>query len=174
MPSKERNGETAKRRIGDPQPPLPHLGDEKRMRTCLRFAVSLSLCSLCLCGHFSSAKAATPREELLRLVPEDVGFCLVIQDLRGHSERCLSSPFVKELRDSPIGQTIRQAPETRKLAEFDRHIQQVLGVSLAQLRDDICGDAVILAYRPGHPGKEEQEEGLLLVRARDARVRSEE
>jgi hypothetical protein len=127
---------------------------------------------LCLCGHFSPAKAATPREELLRLVPEDVGFCLVIQDLRGHSERCLSSPFVKELRDSPIGQTIRQAPETRKLAEFDRHIQQVLGVSLAQLRDDICGDAVILAYRPGHPGKEEQEEGLLLVRARDARVLS--
>jgi hypothetical protein len=94
----------------------------------------------------------------------------VIQDLRGNSKAFLSSPFVNQFWDSPIGQAIRQAPETGKLTEFDRHIHAVLGVNLAQLRDDICGDAVVFAYRPGSPGKEEQEEGLLLIRARDPKL----
>src|SRR5262249_853361 len=36
-----------------------------------------------------------------------------------------------------------------------------------QLRDDILGEAVVFAYRGGPPGKPEQEEGLVLGRARD-------
>ena len=40
----------------------------------------------------------------------------------------------------------------------------------AQLRDDILGDALVLAYRPGPPGKPEQEQGLILVHARDAKL----
>ena len=36
------------------------------------------------------ARAAEPANELLRLVPEDVGLCLVIQDLRSHSADLLA------------------------------------------------------------------------------------
>jgi hypothetical protein len=104
---------------------------------------------------------------LLRLVPEDVGFCLVIQDLRGHSEAFLQSPFAKKLWESPIGIAISSAPEQKKLLEFQNQLQQALGVTWPQLRDEIFGDAVIFAYRPGGPGKEDQEQGLMLVFARN-------
>jgi len=112
-------------------------------------------------------QAGTPRDDLLRLVPEDVGFCLVIQDLRGHSEAFLQSPFAKKLWESPIGVAIASAPEQKKLLEFQTQLQQALGVTWPQLRDDIFGDAVVFAYRPGGPGKEDQEQGLMLVFARN-------
>jgi len=113
------------------------------------------------------AKAGTPRDDLLRLVPEDVGFCLAIQDLRGHSAAFLQSPFAKKLWESPIGIAIASAPEQKKLLEFQTQLQQGLGVTWPQLRDDIFGDAVVFAYRPGSPGKEDQEQGLMLVYARN-------
>ena len=113
------------------------------------------------------AKAGTPRDDLLRLVPEDVGFCLVIQDLRGHSEAFLQSPFAKKLWESPIGIAIASAPEQKKLLEFQAQLQQGLGVTWPQLRDDIFGDAVVFAYRPGSPAKEDEEQGLMLVYARN-------
>ena len=89
-----------------------------------------------------SARAGTPRDDLLRLVPEDVGFCLVIQDLRGHSQSFLQSPFAKKLWESPIGMTIASAPEQKKLLEFEAQLQQGLGVTWPQLRDEVFGDAV--------------------------------
>ncbi len=119
------------------------------------------------------APASTPRDDLLRLVPEDVGFCLVIQDLRGHSDAILRSPFIKKWWESPIGKAIANAPEQKKLAEFETQLKEGLGVTLAQLRDDILGDAVIFAYRPGGPGKEDQEVGLMLVHARDPKLLAE-
>jgi len=117
-----------------------------------------------------SAKAGTPRDDLLRLVPEDVGFCLVIQDLRGHSQAFLQSPFAKKLWESPIGMAIASAPEQKTLREFETQLQQGLGVTWPQLRDEIFGDAVVFAYRPGSPGKEDQEQGLMLVHVRDPQL----
>lgn len=114
-------------------------------------------------------QAASPRDELLRLVPEDVAFCLVVEDLRGHVAAFLKSPFYRQFRQSPLVETfLKNAPELEKLAEFDAFLQQHLHTSLQELRDELIGDAVVLAYRPGPPGKPEEEQGLVLVRARDA------
>jgi hypothetical protein len=112
-------------------------------------------------------QAATPRDEVLRLVPEDVNFCLVIQDLRGHSEALLASPFAKKLTDSPFGKRLLSAPEWQKLAEVNDHLRQHLGTSVADLRDDILGDIVVFAYRPGPADMPQDEQGLMVVRARD-------
>src|SRR5713101_3604781 len=128
---------------------------------------SWSVTTLLLFVFTLFAKAGTPRDDLLRLVPEDVGFCLVIQDLRGHSQPFLQSPFAKKLWESPIGMTIASAPEQKKLLEFEAQLQQGLGVTWPQLRDEVFGDAVVFAYRPGSPGKEDQEQGLMLVHARN-------
>jgi hypothetical protein len=114
------------------------------------------------------ARAAAPRDEALRLVPPDAGFCLVIQDLRGHADAFLNSPFVEGFLKSSLGVAAGGAPETQKLTEAEAFLQKVLGVSAARLRDDILGDAVVLTYWPGPPGHPEREEGLLLIRARDA------
>jgi hypothetical protein len=119
------------------------------------------------------APAVTPRDELLRLVPEDVGFCLVVEDLRGQASAFLDSPFVKQFRASALGAKLLHAPEAQKLAELSRLLHEHLQIGPAKLRDEILGDAVVLAYRPGPPDKPELEEGLLLIRARNTELLAE-
>jgi hypothetical protein len=108
--------------------------------------------------------ALTPRDELLRLVPDDVGLCGVVQDLRGHAKALLGSSFVGHFRKSPLGQAILSSPDVRKLVEAEKFLQDNFKIDWAHLRDDILGDAVVLAYWPGTP---QREQGMILVRARD-------
>jgi hypothetical protein len=131
-----------------------------------------SLVVLCVetCLSTSKIRAASPREELLRLVPADVGFCLVLENLRTHGQALAASPFWHHLKASPLGAHLLAAPEMRKLEFVEQFLQEHLQVSAAQLRDDILGDAVVLCYRPGPPGKPDQEQGLLLLRARDEKL----
>jgi hypothetical protein len=112
--------------------------------------------------------AATPRDELLRFVPEDVGFCFVVQDIRTHSANLLNSPFAQQFRKSPFGKELAASAELRKLAKLERVLEQHLGINWRTLRDDVLGEAVVLAYRPGPPGKPGKDAGLALVRARRA------
>jgi hypothetical protein len=113
------------------------------------------------------AAAASPRHELLRLVPEDVGFCLLIEDLRGHGKALLDSPFFKQFLDSPVAAKVRNAEETQKLSFLDKFLQHQFEITAEQLRDEILGDALVLAYRPGPPSQPTREQGLLLIRARN-------
>lgn len=122
--------------------------------------LSSALCPL------PSASAASPRDELLRLVPDDAGFCVVLQNLRDQLARLERSPFAARLAESHFGKSFRDAPEALKLAAVDALLRATLKVSWEQLRDDILGDAVVLAYTPGPPGQPEAEQGLLLVHAR--------
>jgi len=115
--------------------------------------------------------AATPREELLRLVPGDAGFCLVIGDLRDHSDRFLQSSWFKALRRSPLWEIFASSPEVKKLDRFlSQDLQKNLQIDWPRLRDDILGDAMVFAYRPGPSGRPEQESGLFLLWARDGEL----
>jgi hypothetical protein len=137
------------------------------MKACsLRHCFLFSLLAACLAPLPLSA--AAPRDELLRLVPEDVGFCLVVQDLRGHLEQLQESPFVQQFHRSPLGQVLHNAKEMQKLLEVEKQLQKSFRLDWARLRDDIFGDAIVLAYRPGPPDKPGQEQDLILIRARDA------
>jgi hypothetical protein len=118
-----------------------------------------------LCG-WSCLRAANPADELLRLVPEDVGFCVVIQDLREHGERLAASPFVKQLRVAYLN----KSPEWAQMQGLNEFFQKQFEVDLTRVRDDILGDAVVFAYRPGPPGKPHEEQGLILVQARNAEL----
>src|SRR5205814_5860862 len=127
------------------------------------------VCAYCLLPT-AYCFAATPRDELLCLVPEDVGFCLVVQDLRGHITALRDSPFLEQLRASRFGVAFSGSPELAKLAGMEAVLKEHLQIDLANLRDDLLGDAVVFAYRPGPPGKPEQEQNLILIRGRDARL----
>jgi hypothetical protein len=117
----------------------------------------------------SLAAAAAPRDEALRLVPDDVGFCLVVQDLRGHSEALANSPFLQQFQASPLGRALRAAPEVARLQAVRQQFQKDLQLDWTRLRDDIFGDAVVVAYRPGPPGAmTKQDQDLIVIRARDA------
>jgi hypothetical protein len=119
------------------------------------------------------AASAAPRDEVLRLVPEDVGFCLIVQDLRGHAAAFLASPFYRRFHASPLYQVLRNTPEVKKLLALEKFLQDPLGIDWPRLRDDILGDAVAFAYRPGPSGKPEEEQGLLLLKARDGKLLAE-
>lgn len=154
-------------------------GNVHRAGDCSTWQSALHRCFYCwlytafllpLASPAAGAAETTSRDELLRLVPHDVGLCLVLEDLRGHGTALANSPFVGQFRTSPLGATIRNAPETQKLTELDRFLQRSLELTATQLRDDILGDVLVLAYRPGPPGKTEEEEGLFLIRARDHKL----
>jgi hypothetical protein len=110
--------------------------------------------------------APSPRDELLRFVPDDAGFCFVLQDLRGHTADLLDSPFAEQVRKSPIGSALSADVAVQQLTKVDKDLRAALGVGWEELRDDILGDAVVFVYRPGPPDKPDQEQGLFLVRAR--------
>jgi hypothetical protein len=118
----------------------------------------------------SPSPAATPRDELLRLVPEGVGFCLVVQDLRGHLERLQASSFMDSFRRSPLGKGLQTAEETRKLLSLAEALQKKLDLDFDRLRNEVFGDAVVLADHPGTADKPADRYDLLLLRARDPQV----
>lgn len=116
------------------------------------------------------ASAAGPRDELLRFVPPDVAFCVLLQNLRQHGNDLAASPFVAKAAQSPLGRAAEGLAEVRQLLKFGGDVERFTGLSPQRLRDDVLGDLVVLAYQPGPPGKPEQEAGLVLVHARDAKA----
>lgn len=116
------------------------------------------------------ARPASARAEVFRLIPEDVGFCLVIQDLRKEVDALRDSPFAEAFLAAPLCQSLRKSPEMRKLESAQKLLHEHLNLTWAQLRDDFLGDTVVLAYRLPPPGKPDQEQGVILLRARDAKV----
>jgi hypothetical protein len=136
-------------------------------------ARSVALWALLLFGLGSPLHAAAPRDDLLRLVPDDAGFCLLVENLRQHTAQVMHSPFAAYFRASPLGAVLNPStPEMQKLAEVERFFREHLQIDLARVRDDIVGDAVAFVYRPGPPGRPEQEQGLILVWSRDPDLRA--
>jgi hypothetical protein len=115
-----------------------------------------------------SVGTAASRDELLRLVPDDVAFCLVVQDLRSHVRALTASPFAESFRKSALGITIKNSEEFKKLTALDAELHKQLGIDAAGLVDQLCGDALVLAYRPNPPDRTNQDQGLLLLRAQSA------
>ncbi len=113
------------------------------------------------------ARAVAGPETLLRLVPEKMALCLLIEDLRGHAATFLESPFAKQFMISRFGKELLAAPELAKLRDIDAFLRKNLQITLVQLRDDIFGGALVLAYSPGQADKPDQECGLLLLEAHD-------
>ncbi|HKB03497.1 MAG TPA: hypothetical protein VKD90_14840 [Gemmataceae bacterium] len=117
-----------------------------------------------------AAAFAGPRDDLLRLVPDDYTFCLVVQNIREHAKADGQSSFLKGLAESPLVKGYQNTPEAEKLRTAFESILKDLGITPEQLRDDLLGDAVVFAYRKGPPGNEAKEDGLILVHARDGKL----
>jgi hypothetical protein len=133
-----------------------------------RFLAALAALVFLVSG--APAQAPAPRDELLRLVPDDVALCLVVNDLRGQGDKLFQSAWLKHLKESPLLQALGEAPELLQLAQVKEQLQKRLQITWPQLRDEILGDAMVFAYRAGPPGKPERDQGLLLLHARDPKL----
>jgi hypothetical protein len=103
-------------------------------------------------------------------VPDSVGFCLVIQDLRAHATALQASPFLAQLRESSFIVRMRDSDKWKKLDLIESELKEKIGFDWKRLRDDILGDVVVFAYRPGSPGQPQAEQGVMLLRARNEKV----
>jgi hypothetical protein len=157
FPSSRNSRETGFRK---PCVPKRSLGTRKASSALLVLAVLASP------WFTSAAYSGTPRDELLRLAPPDAGFCLIVQNWREQLAQLQQSPVVARLAETPYGQALKASPEAKRIADLDEHLRASLKVSWPQLRDEILGDALLLAYTPGPPGKPEAEVGLLMVHVR--------
>ena len=126
-----------------------------------------------LVSLFSLAGAADPDsrpgDRLLRLVPPDVAVTVSIEDLRGHASAFLKSRLAEEFWQLPA---VRGWFSSEKYQQFERarsQIETLLGASVTDVRDELLGDAVILALRlPPEAGADASlARGIMLVQARD-------
>jgi hypothetical protein len=133
-------------------------------------AALLVLLACSLSPGAEQPRSPAPRDELLRFVPEDAAFCLVVQDLRGQFARLAGSPFARYWPKSALGQSLAASAQWKQLLQVEQHLKKHLAIGWAELRDDLLGDAFAFAYRPGPPGKPDLEQGLFLLRARNEKT----
>jgi hypothetical protein len=108
-------------------------------------------------------------DSLLRLVAPDVAVVLTVEGLRDQVHAFSKSRLAAELQQLPA---VRAWLESEKYQQFEQsraRIEAVLGVNLTDLRDELLGDAALLALRipPDGPADSSNARGLLMFRARD-------
>ena len=128
--------------------------------------VALAVAHCCV----PAAAFAGPRDDLLRLVPDDYTFCVIVQNLRGQDKSGGNGSWLKGFAESPLIKQMETSPEAKKIQAAIDGIFKGLGVSPEQIRDDILGDAFIFAYRKAQPGQQDKDDGLILVHARDDKL----
>jgi hypothetical protein len=111
-------------------------------------------------------RAASPRDELLRLVPADISYGFLLQDLRRHSAELSASPFAEYLARSPFADGILKSPEARSIAKLEEFLKP-LGLTADRLRDDWFGDAVVFAFRHSPSGKADEDQGFVMTWLRE-------
>jgi hypothetical protein len=121
------------------------------------------LCFLTLVTPCAS-QTAPPRDDILRLIPPDTGLCLIVNDLRGNSGKLQDAAWIKRLTASSLGKAVTLPPQFTQLRT---DLQKYLQVNLSHLRDDIFADLIVFAYKPPPPGQSQQEQGLVLLWARN-------
>jgi hypothetical protein len=113
------------------------------------------------------AFADGPADGLLKLVPTNSGATLVVEDLRGRAREVAGSPLFEGLLRLRMVRSWMTSEPYRKAERAARDIQGALGVPLSTIRDELLGDAFVLALQAGPSGRPEQSRGLLLARPRD-------
>jgi hypothetical protein len=111
--------------------------------------------------------------ELLRRVPDDLGLCVVVSDLRGQLDRLQQQDWFKKIDANPLVAAVRKSPELGQVKRFQKQVEQQLGVGLDRIRDDIFGDAVVFGYDPPPRGQTKGERGIFLVKAKDPELLGE-
>src|SRR5262245_14029880 len=100
----------------------------------------LSLCVLCV--SVVNIHAANPRDELLKRVPGDVGFVVIVNDLRGNLDRIQNSPFAKKYLSTTRGKEAASGPQWQQLAAVNTMLKNEVGADWQELRDGLLGDCV--------------------------------
>src|SRR5437588_11339500 len=91
---------------------------------------------------------AAPRDELLRLVPEDVTFGLLVQDLRARTKPLQDILGDEQVPPPAFWQGLELPPEFLAVIRQQEKLLRDLdrGVTPRQFLTDVVGDAVVFAF----------------------------
>jgi hypothetical protein len=132
------------------------------MKSRLLFAFSLVLALALPVG----AAPPPPRDEALRLAPDDFALVAVVQNLRDHSIAVTESPFAGWLPTTALGKKFLGGAQFKQITDAATPIFATLGLTPTDLIHDIVGDAVVFAYMPGAPNDPKSERSIILLRPR--------
>ena len=130
----------------------------------LRVARPLALVFGLVLGLVLNARGSGPADGLFRLVPPDVAAVLAVEDLRGRAREFLESPVAQGFERLPAFQAWIASGRFAQLGEALRKLERALGEKVETIRDELLGDAVVLALRVPPNSRPEDASGLLLVR----------
>lgn len=111
----------------------------------------------------ASPAAAAPRDDLLRVAPQDAALFVLVQNAREHVEALAKSPFARWFPQSALGKQLLAGVNLVQMKSSLEPVITALGVQPAELLSDVLGDAVAFAYTPGDP---KTERAVLLIRPR--------
>ena len=113
--------------------------------------------------------AGSPRDEVVRLIPSDMTFVILLQNLGDKTKALNDSPFFKQLEKLPLGKLLlnsRNPAETKAIEQLFKDFE----VTREQLVFDLLGDAVVFAYRDHPQDKQMTPQGMVLLQARDEKL----
>lgn len=131
--------------------------------TKLRF-LAILLAAACPTGV---VLGESPADRLLRLVPPDVAAVALVENLRDEADRIGKSSVAQGLRGMPAVSEWLDSDDFRRFTEARGEIERALQVTWRQLRDDVFGDAVLLALRAPQAEGLSNAEGIVLLVPRD-------
>jgi hypothetical protein len=108
-----------------------------------------------------------PADLILKLVPPDSALTFAVEDLRGNARAFNGSPMAESLRKLPTVKDWLASDRFRGFKQAMKTVEQVLGVNVATVRDELLGEAVVLSLRLPPGDRPEQARGLLLSRVHD-------
>ena len=131
------------------------------VRSALVVAVLLGL------GAPALAAPPTPRDEALRLAPDDFAIVLVVQNLRDHAKDVSESPFAAWFPGSALGKQLLNSQAFNQVTDGATPILGALGLSPTDLLHNIIGDAAVFAYAPAPANDPKGERSVILIRPRN-------
>ena len=127
----------------------------------LRFAIAVVLAFA-----FAAPAVAAPRDDALRVAPPDAAIVLVVQNLRAHATAVSESPFAAWFPTSALGKQLLGSAAFKNFTETAGTVLASLGLTPADILNDIAGDAVVFAYSPGTAADPNDERSVILLRPR--------
>ena len=123
----------------------------------------------CAGGRAQDQPGARPADGLLRLVPPDAVAVLTVEGLRDQIRAFKASRLAAGLIQLPAVQAWVDSEKARQFAHSREQIEDVLGIRLTEVCDELIGDSLVLALRlsPDALADSGQARGLLLFQARN-------
>jgi hypothetical protein len=122
--------------------------------------------ALALALTFTLPATAAPRDEALRLAPDNFALVAVVQNLRDHTTALSESPFASWFPTTALGKQLLAGADFKKITDSATPIFGALGVTPTDLLHDIVGDAAVFAFTPAPDNDPTGERSVIILRPR--------